>query len=119
MALQLLKSTASSDKLRDQEPTWWTGWKPAGLRPWIHQRLNPSAQIRINRVEQDGWIDFFFGHASEATLMVHSVLEGNAKIGLHFCLEDAYDLIDQPSPSIEIPAHLWRSLQQDIKFCRS
>jgi hypothetical protein len=45
---------------------------------------------------------------------VHSVLEGEAKVGLHFCGEDAYDLFDLDSPSPEIPAHLWRLFKQEI-----
>lgn len=68
----------------------------------------------MRRVEQDGWIDFYLGKATVSLVNVHSILEGEAKVGLHFCPEDAYDLFRIPCPSSEIPPHLWQLFQQEI-----
>ena len=119
MALQLLKSTASSAKSLDHGPTWWIGWKVAGLNQWLVQLLDPQPVCKMLRVEKDGWVDFFLGHCADTGTRVHSILEGSSRVGLHFSFEDADTLFGQHCPSAEIPEHLWQLLQQEIQVCRS
>ena len=113
MGWQLLRFTAWFDKSSVHDQPWWIGWKPAGLSRWLINLIeHPSSSV--HRVEQDGWVDFFFGKAGMAGSEVHSVLEGEAKVGLHYCVEDAYDLFDLDCPSPEIPPHLWRLFKQEM-----
>lgn len=119
MALQLLKSTASSVKSWDHVQPWWTGWKAAGLSRWFLNCLESRPSYRICRIEKDGWVDFFFGRSAQTGVKVHSILEGQSRVGLHFSSEDVDILFGQDCPSAEIPAHLWDLLQQEIRFCRS
>ena len=119
MGLPLLKSTVSFAKSRDRVPPWSTGWRAVGRNPLFLNALKLRRPCPFRRVETEGWVDYFLGQSAESAPGVHSILEGQSRIGLHFCSDDVDVLFDQPCPSNEIPAHLWLLLQQEIQFCRS
>ena len=113
MRLQLHKFTALSTTSWVRDRPDWTGWIFAGLNPWPLNLLTKST-CSIQRVEKDGWVDFFLGKAVDAPANIHSILEGESKVGLHFCPEDAYHLCNIRCPSTEIPAHLWQQFTREI-----
>lgn len=115
MGLRSHRYTALSAKSRVPGRLWPIGWNGVGLSQWFAQHLEGYQPCPVQRVKKDGWTDFFLGHAvTQSSAKVHSVLEGQSKIGLHFCSEDTERLLDMRCPSSEIPSHLWHLLQQEI-----
>ena len=66
------------------------------------------------KVQQQGWTDFFLGSAQDCDCGNHSLLDGTAKVGLHFRREDAFDWGHRQRPSREIPPRLWASFKQAL-----
>ncbi len=98
-----LKFGAWSSNLSLPVKNWWVGWKSAG--PDASDRHLP---VTIQRGVR--WTDFFLGDAQEADH--HSLLDGNAKVALHYCALDLEQISKMPCPSAEIPGYLWQQLKQ-------
>lgn len=94
---------AFSSSLSLPVTSWWGGWSSAG--PEVSDRQLP---VTIHR--NDPWTDFFFGEAQTARR--HSLLDGKAKVALHYCTSDIDRIAEMPCPSSEIPTYLWQKLQQ-------
>lgn len=85
------------------------------LQQWFNQnsfshRGWTQAPVLIRRRSQNGWVDFFLGDAQETHC--YSLLDGKAKVGLHFRTPDLEMVASMASPSPEIPDYLWRQLQR-------
>lgn len=97
-----LKSGALFSSLSLPAPSWWVGWSNAGPNVPI-----PRLPVIIRR--GDLWTDVFLGEA--LTVNRHSLLDGKAKVALHYCTSDLEKIADMSCPSAEIPRYLWQSLQ--------
>lgn len=106
------KFTVSSNNLSLLEPSWWAGWKNVGSG---ESAKVETKRLQLMRHEQDGWVDFFIGNIQPHT-PYQSVLDGKAKIGLHYRDSDLYDLYTMACPSADIPDYLWQSLQAQCRL---
>lgn len=110
-----LKFTVSSDNLSLLGQSLLPGWNGVGS--------NRSAQVNakgleLSRHEQDGWVDFYIGNAQNSDSQYRSVLDGSAKVGLHYQDSDLYDICAMACPSRDIPSYLWQSLQEQCKLLK-
>ena len=96
-------------------PNWWHGWNNVGSKIRLNERLNRQTSLRIRRQEYDGWIDFFLGEAQSCDRHRHSLLDANAKVGLHYRSIDLDRICRMECPSPEIPMHLWQQLMKKEK----
>ncbi|WP_299413343.1 hypothetical protein [Acaryochloris sp. IP29b_bin.148] len=88
---------------------WWNGWSNVGNKP-----LQPPVKQALSciRQEQSGWTDFFIGSVRSAHSPHQSILDGSAKVGLHYRKQDLGQISRMDCPSVDIPDYLWRSLQE-------
>jgi hypothetical protein len=98
-----LKSGALSSHLLPPVLSWWTGWNSAGPNA-------PAPQLSMTIRRGDQWTDIFFGDAQHTHR--HSLLDGKAKVALHYCTSDLEQIAQMACPMEEIPEHLWRQLKQ-------
>ncbi|WP_299489282.1 hypothetical protein [Acaryochloris sp. IP29b_bin.137] len=67
--------------------------------------------LTCTRQENNGWVDFFLGKAQALSGPYQSILDGKAKVGLHYCKGDLDRIASMHCPSADIPSYLWQSLQ--------
>lgn len=72
--------------------------------------------LALSRHEQDGWVDFYIGNVQGSDSQYRSVLDGRAKVGLHYRDTDLYDIFEMPCPSTDIPNYLWQSLRKQCRL---
>ncbi|NJK30391.1 MAG: hypothetical protein HC851_24580 [Acaryochloris sp. RU_4_1] len=70
-----------------------------------------SRKLAIIRQDQDGWTDFFIGDLNASSRHYRSLLDGQAKVGLHYQEMDLTLIRKMACPSPAIPIYLWRALQ--------
>lgn len=104
-----LKFTVFSSSLSLLGQNWLTGWNSAGTRNFRDSGLEPLPCIRQ---EQDDWVDFFIGSAQASEVPCQSILDGSAKVGLHYCKGDLGNIAFMHCPAPDIPSYLWQSLQE-------
>ncbi|BDM81614.1 hypothetical protein AM10699_44810 [Acaryochloris marina MBIC10699] len=104
-----LKFTVSSSNLWLRGQNWWNGWNSAGVEK---TKRSTTEVLPCIRQEQEGWVDFFIGRANTAQIPYQSVLDGSAKIGLHYCKSELANIAMMTCPSPDIPSYLWESLQE-------
>lgn len=110
---KLFKFTASSSNLSLLGPSWLTGWNVVGNHQFTK---TATQQLPLTRHEQDGWVDFFIGDTQPCHAPYRSLLDGQAKVGLHYRNADLYDISKMARPSADIPSYLWQSLQEQYRL---
>jgi hypothetical protein len=88
--------------------SWLVGWSSAGKSNPVQVK---SQHLAITRQDQDGWIDFFIGDLRSSFGHYRSLLDGQAKVGLHYQDTDLMLISKMACPSPEIPIYLWQALQ--------
>lgn len=98
-----LKSGALFSSLSLPAPIWLAGWSNAG--PNV-----PGSCLPVTIRRDDPWTDVFLGQAMTAHR--HSLLDGKAKVALHYCTSDLEKIAGMSCPSAKIPDYLWQSLKR-------
>lgn len=93
---------------------WWAGWRTVGSKIPLNSwgKANP---LPVNRREQNGWTDFYFGQAVIAPEKHHSLLSATAKVGLHYDPAQLHQIKALGCPSEDIPANLWAHLIEQYR----
>ncbi len=72
--------------------------------------------LQVARQVNGTWVDYFFGAAQPSgDRLRHSLLDAEARVGLHFHRVDLPSLQKMSRPAVEIPPHLWFELQHRIQ----